>query len=41
MEHLEKEMRKAAGNLEFEKAAILRDEIDKLKNSSRKKMRGW
>ena len=31
--HLEKEMRAAAANLEFERAAILRDEIGRIKNS--------
>jgi excinuclease ABC subunit B len=40
LEHLEKEMKKAAGNLEFEKAAILRDEIDKLKDN-KKRMKKW
>ena len=32
IEHLRKEMLKAAGNLEFEKAASLRDEIHKLES---------
>jgi len=40
LEHLEKEMERAASNLEFEKAAMLRDEISKLKDS-KKKMRRW
>jgi excinuclease ABC subunit B len=40
LEHLEKEMRKAASNLDFEKAAMIRDEIGKLKNN-RKKMKKW
>jgi excinuclease ABC subunit B len=31
MEHLEKNMREAAKNLEFEKAAKFRDELKKLK----------
>jgi len=34
--HLEKEMRKGASNLDFEKAAMLRDEISKLKNNKKK-----
>jgi hypothetical protein len=31
IESLEREMRRAAGNLEFEKAAVLRDQINELK----------
>jgi protein-arginine kinase activator protein McsA len=40
LEHLEKEMRKAVSNLEFEKAAMIRDEINKLKEV-KKKMKKW
>lgn len=36
LEHLEKEMRKAAGNLDFEKATMIRDEIGKLKSNKKK-----
>ena len=33
LKHLEKEMRAAAANLEFERAAVLRDEIKRLKKA--------
>jgi len=39
IEHLEKEMRKASRNLEFEKAAFYRDELKKLKQSQKKRFR--
>ena len=35
---LEEEMQEAAGKLEFEKAAILRDQIDALKSGKFKKL---
>ena len=37
VEHLEREMIEAAKNLEFEKAAQLRDELDSLKRSMKNK----
>jgi len=39
IEHLEKAMRKASQNLEFEKAAFYRDELKKLKESQKKRLR--
>jgi excinuclease ABC subunit B len=35
---LEDEMQEAAGSLEFEKAAVIRDQIDSLKSGSYKKL---
>ena len=39
IEHLERAMKKASKNLEFEKAAIYRDELKKLKESQKKRFR--
>ena len=39
IEHLERAMKKASQNLEFEKAAIYRDELKKLKESQKKRFR--
>ena len=36
LERLEKEMRVAAANLEFERAAVLRDEIKRIKSDKKK-----
>ena len=36
LERLEKEMRVAAANLEFERAAVLRDEIKRIKSEKSK-----